>query len=122
MSEEAGVKDTKLSLGGQAIAKLLGGKHVKYDGGFVRSGRVEIYGHSTEEHSRCPECHRESRFIDEKQWNQSDRISINSVLNQTYSFPILSLVNRPSSSRTERYFLAVLTLLIFSEMRFFGRM
>lgn len=65
---------------------------------------------------------KQSRFIDEKQWNQSDRISINSVLNQTYSFPILSLVNRPSSSSTERYFLAVLTLLIFSEMRFFGRM
>ena len=60
MSEEAGVKDTKLSLGGQAIAKLLGGKHVKYDGGLVRSGHVEIYGHSTEEHCRCPECHRES--------------------------------------------------------------
>lgn len=61
MSEEAGVKDTKLSLGGQAIAKLLGGKHVKYDVGLVRSGHVEIYGHSTDVHCRCPECHRESR-------------------------------------------------------------
>lgn len=25
------------------------------------SGHIEIYGHSTEEHCRCPECHRESR-------------------------------------------------------------
>lgn len=61
MSEEAGIKVTKLSLGGQAIAKLLGGKHVKYDGGSICSGHIEIYGHSTEVRCRCPECHRESR-------------------------------------------------------------
>ena len=52
----------------------------------------------------------------------AERMSISSVLNQTNSFPILDLVRRPRASRSGRYFLAVLTLLIFSETRFFGRM
>ncbi len=60
MSVEAGNKVTKLSLGGQAIAKLLGGKHVKYDGGSLHGDYIEIYGHSTEVRCACPECHCES--------------------------------------------------------------
>jgi len=60
MSEEAGNKVTKLSLGGQVIAKLLGGKHVKYDGSYLHGGHIEIYGHSTEVRCACPECHSES--------------------------------------------------------------
>ena len=60
MSVEAGNKVTKLSLGGQAIAKLLGGKHVKYDGGSLHDDHIEMYGHSTEVRCACPECHCES--------------------------------------------------------------
>ncbi len=54
--------------------------------------------------------------------NQSDRMAISSVLNQTFSFPILCWERRPRRSSSDKYFLAVLTLLILSESRFRGRM
>ena len=60
MPENAEGKVTKHTLSGQTIAKLLGGKGIRYRLGEVFPDRVEIYAQSNRSGCRCPDCREKS--------------------------------------------------------------
>lgn len=60
MPENAEGKVTKHTLSGQTIAKLLGGKGIRYRLGEVFPDRVEIYAQSNRSGCRCPDCQEKS--------------------------------------------------------------
>lgn len=60
MPENAEYKVTKHTISGQIIARLLGGKGIRYRLGEVFDDRIEIYAESNQGSCRCPECRQKS--------------------------------------------------------------